>query len=79
MNWNTVDRLVAFLVISLIVFGTYNWWLVYRRTQITNPIVKVPISGLFGIDPVWYVISTLVGVPVLVGGYFAIRRAGESA
>lgn len=73
MNRTMVDRLVAFLVTSLIVFGSYNWWLVYRQTQTTNPIVEVPLGGLFGIDPVWYVLGTFVGVPVLMGGYFIIR------
>jgi hypothetical protein len=58
MNRITADRLVAFLVTNLVIFGTYNWWVVNRRTQTTNRIVEVPLSGSFGIDPVWYALGT---------------------
>lgn len=58
MNRITADRLVAFLVTNLVIFGTYNWWVVYRRTQTTNRIVEVPLGGPFGIDPVWYALGT---------------------
>lgn len=78
MNRTTGDRLITFLVISFIAFGAYNWWLVYQQTRTTNQISKVASSGLFGVNTVWYVIGTVVGVPVLMGGYFIIRRANQS-
>ena len=66
----TVDRLVGFLIVGIILFGSYSWWRATRRALARD----VMMGMMPGMDPIWYLFGVLIAVCVVLGVYVVSRE-----
>lgn len=70
----TVDRLVGLLALGTILFGSYSWWRATQRTLRRNGMTSQMMGPRPGMDPMWYLFGTLIGVSIILGVYVISRE-----
>lgn len=87
MKRRVADVLAGLVLATVLVLGLYGTWQAYQRTQAVDgmmgPMMGGSMGGMYGPNPAWYALGTLVLV-VLGGGLYMVvrddlvnRRTGE--
>ena len=74
MNVKTTDRLVAFLLAGIALFGVFSWWRATQRVVGMNGMMGQMMGTMPGMDPIWYLFGTLIAVSVVLGVYVISRE-----
>ena len=73
MNRRVADRLVVLLVAVVLLGGLYGSWQAYQQRQSVNRMMGSMMGGAYGVNPLWYVLGTIVAAVVVGGVYVAVR------
>lgn len=77
MNRRIADALAGLVLAVVLVLGLYGTWQAYQRTLAVDgmmvSMMGTSMGGMYGPNPVWYALGTLV-VVVLGGGLYMVVR-----